>query len=130
MSDNITNANSRILIAEDQTDLREMIATSLELSGHSVISTSDGQQAVEQAEQLRPDLIILDLNMPRLDGHQVCARLKAQDKFQRVPILIISAYGSPDLIEASIRLGALEFISKPFELDHLIRRVDALLTNA
>lgn len=117
----------KILVAEDQADLREMIATSLAIAGHQVIPAVDGQEAVEQAEKTKPDLILLDLNMPRLDGSQVCAHLKAKDEFRNVPILIMSG-GSPELIEASLQAGAFECLQKPFELDHLIRRVEALLT--
>jgi DNA-binding response OmpR family regulator len=131
MSDNNpTPTVPNILVAEDQTDLRDMITASLELSGHRVIATSDGQQAIEQAEEQHPDLIILDLHMPRVNGFEVCERLKAQETFRRVPILIMSAGGSREQIRASLDAGAQEYLAKPFDLDHLIQRVDALLTTA
>lgn len=130
MSDNQLPAMPNILLAEDQTDLRDMITTSLELSGHRVIATSDGQEAIEQAEEQRPDLIILDLHMPRVNGFEVCERLKAQETFRRIPILIMSAGGSREQIRASLNAGAQEYLAKPFDLDHLIKRVDALLTAA
>jgi DNA-binding response OmpR family regulator len=131
MSDNDpAPAVPSILLAEDQADLRDMIATSLEISGHRVIATSDGQQAIDQAEEQRPDLIILDLHMPRVNGFEVCERLKAQETFRRVPILIMSAGGSREQIRASLDAGAQEYLAKPFDLDHLIQRVDALLTTA
>ena len=128
-----TSANIRptkILVAEDQTDLREMIAFTLQLAGHEVISAADGQEAIAQAKESRPDLIILDLHMPRLTGYQVCEKLKARDEFSETPILIISAKGNSDEVQAGLDAGAQEYIRKPFELDHLMQRVDALLTNA
>jgi DNA-binding response OmpR family regulator len=131
MSDNSQpSAMPNILVAEDQADLRDMITTSLELAGHHVIAATDGQQAIEQAEEQRPDLIILDLHMPRVNGFEVCEHLKAQETFRRVPILIMSAGGSREQIRASLDAGAQEYLAKPFDLDHLIRRVDALLTTA
>ncbi|MGH2581681.1 MAG: response regulator transcription factor, partial [Anaerolineales bacterium] len=82
------------------------------------------------AQESRPDLIILDLHMPRLTGYQVCEKLKARDEFSQTPILIISAKGNSDEVQAGLDAGAKEYIRKPFELDHLMQRVDALLTNA
>lgn len=130
MSDNQPTVKPSVLVAEDQADLRDMITATLELSGHRVFSAADGQEAVEQAEEQRPDLIILDLHMPGLNGFEVCERLKAQEPFRSVPILIISAGGSREQIRASLNAGAQEYLAKPFELDHLIQRVDALLTTA
>jgi DNA-binding response OmpR family regulator len=120
---------SKILIAEDQADLREMIAFTLQLAGHEVISVADGLEAFNQAEEAKPDLIILDLHMPKLTGYQVCERLKARDEFHRTPIVIISAKGNADEVQAGLDAGAEEYIRKPFELDHLMQRVDALLTS-
>src|SRR3990172_6633748 len=120
--------NSKILIAEDQDDLREMIAHTLRLSGYEVVAAQDGEHAFQQATKTNPDLIILDYELPRLNGRQVCKRLKALDTFTNTPIVIISSYGNPRYMEASLEAGAEEFIRKPFELDHLIQRVDTLLT--
>ena len=118
---------AKILIAEDQDDLREMIAHTLRLSGYEVVAAQDGEHAVQQATKTNPDLIILDYELPRLNGRQVCKRLKALDTFTNTPIVIISSYGNPRYMEASLEAGAEEFIRKPFELDHLIQRVDTLL---
>ena len=122
--------NSKILIAEDQDDLRDMIAQTLRLSGYEVVAAEDGERAFQQATKTNPDLIILDYELPRLNGRQVCKRLKAMETFTNTPILIISSYGSPRHMEASLDAGAEEFIRKPFELEHLISRVDTLLSAA
>jgi len=118
---------TKILIAEDQDDLRDMIAQTLRLSGYEVTTTDDGERAYQQAKSTQPDLIILDYKLPGLSGSQVCKRLKAMDGFSNTPILIISSYGNPRYMEASLEAGAQEFIRKPFELADLIDRVDTLL---
>lgn len=121
---------TRILIAEDQSDLREMIAQTLRLSGYDVVAAEDGERAYQEAKSSQPDLIILDYELPGLNGRQVCKRLKAMDAFSHTPILIISSYGNPRHVEASLEAGAEEFIRKPFELAQLIDRVDTLLAAA
>lgn len=122
-----TSETTKILIAEDQDDLREMIAHTLRLSGYEVVSAENGERAVQLATKTNPDLIILDYELPRLNGRQVCKQLKALETFTNTPIVIISSYGNPRYMEASLEAGAEEFIRKPFELDHLIQRVDTLL---
>lgn len=119
---------SKILVAEDQTDLREMIALSLSLTGYDVLSVEDGELAYLQAQRIQPDLIILDLELPSLRGSEVCKRLKAISRFAATPIVIISAYKGEQAMEESLSAGAAEFIRKPFALDNLIQRVDHLLT--
>jgi DNA-binding response OmpR family regulator len=121
---------TKILIAEDQADLRDMIAHTLRLSGYEVVATEDGERAYQQAKSTQPDLIILDYELPLLNGRQVCKRLKALDAFTNTPIVIISSYGNPRYMEASLEAGAKEFIRKPFELNHLTDRVAALLAAA
>ena len=118
---------AKILVAEDQSDLREMIAATLSLSGYEVVAATDGAQAYERAQADGPDLIILDLDLPHLRGNQVCERLKSMERFNGTPIVIISAHNGAAEIEDSLRAGAQEHICKPFELDHLTRRVAALL---
>ena len=119
---------ARILIAEDQAELREMIALTLRLSGHEVEGAGDGKAAYQQARASHPDLIILDHEMPHLSGRQVCRKLKTFEAFSNTPILIISSISDPIAVERSLNAGASEYLSKPFELSRLIQRVDALLT--
>ncbi len=124
------NETAKILIAEDQEDLRNMIAQTLRLSGYEVVAAEDGERAYQEAKSTQPDLIILDYELPRLNGRQVCKRLKALDTFSETPIVIISSYGNPRYMEASLEAGAQEFIRKPFELNQLIDRVDMLLSTS
>lgn len=118
---------ARILIAEDQTDLREMIAFTLRLSGHQVVATADGEAAFHQAQDTLPDLIILDIHMPRMTGYEVCQQLKALDHFAHTPVIMLSAKGNPDEIQAGLKAGAAEYIQKPFPIEQLTQRIDTLL---
>ena len=127
MSNTSTLNMARILVAEDQSDLREMISFTLRLAGHQVVATTDGAQALQEAQDSRPDLIILDLHMPRMTGYEVCRQLKALDEFKDTPVIIISAKGSADEIQAGLDAGANEYIRKPFPIESLTSRVEALL---
>jgi len=117
----------KILIAEDQSDLREMIASTLRMAGHEVAAEPDGEAALRTAQQIHPDLIIMDVHMPLLSGFEVCAQLKADKAFLDVRILLISGMANNQEIQAGLNAGAQEYIRKPFELGHF-QRVDALLT--
>lgn len=121
---------AKILVADDQTDLLEMIRTTLGMSGHEVIAVADGELALRAAAEFGPDLIIVDAHMPGLSGPEVCARLQAEAGLRGAPILLISGMASTEEIQAALEAGALEYLRKPFELSHLIERVDALLTEA
>lgn len=118
----------KILIAEDQADLREMIALTLRLAGFEVVAAADGEQAYQQANVALPDLIILDLEMPHLNGSEVCKKLKARQAFANTPVVIMSSHDNPVEIENSLRAGAREYIHKPFELNFLMDKVVTLLT--
>jgi len=118
----------KILIAEDQADLREMIALTLRLAGFEVVAAADGEQAYQQANVALPDLIILDLELPHLSGSEVCKKLKARQAFANTPVVIMSSHDNPVEIENSLRAGAREYIHKPFELNFLMDKVVTLLT--
>lgn len=121
---------ARILIAEDQEDLREMIAYALRLEGHQVLSAADGEEALEQAHEHTPDLFILDIAMPRMSGYQLCRHLREDSQFENSPIIIISARGLQEEVLAGLNAGAAVYIRKPFEPETLMARVKALLTPA
>ncbi|MEX2162227.1 MAG: response regulator [Anaerolineales bacterium] len=121
---------AKILVAEDQADLREMIAATLSLSGYEVVAAEDGKQAYDHAQRANPDLIILDLEMPGMSGSQVCKQLKASQRFSDTPIVIISAHGDAAKIEESLQAGARDYMRKPFGMQQLTQRVTELLTEA
>jgi len=115
-----------ILIVDDEPDFREMMRFFLENCNFRVIVASDGQEGLEKA-QLKPDLILLDLNMPKLDGHQVCRTIKEDVSIRHIPIIILTAYKeSLDKIEA-LNIGAVDYIGKDISLEEILAKVKAIL---
>ena len=119
---------ARILIAEDQEDLREMIAIALRLDGHQVVLASDGKEALEQANDTSPDLFILDIHMPHMTGYEVTKNLRKQLRFRNAPIIIISAKSLDDEIQAGLDAGAVDYLRKPFPPQILTSRVNSHLS--
>ncbi|TFH37915.1 MAG: response regulator [Anaerolineales bacterium] len=118
---------AKILIAEDERDIRNLIAISLEHAGHEVITTVDGESALEQVYTERPDLVLLDVRMPRLDGYEVCRRIKLDLSLRKIPVAFLSAKGQKAEIEQGLQAGAEAYIIKPFSLDTLLSTVAKLL---
>lgn len=120
---------AKILIAEDEQDIRDLITFTLRFAGHEVTATSDGEEAYQTAKKLLPDLILLDVRMPRLNGYDACMKIKAYDKTQHIPIVFLSAKGQEAEIQAGMDAGATEYIIKPFSPDQLTERVQTILRN-
>jgi DNA-binding response OmpR family regulator len=119
---------TKILIAEDDRDIRELIAISLKYAGYEVILAADGQQAVELTIAEKPDLIILDVRMPRLTGFEVLEQIKDRPEFIDTPVAILSAKGQESEIQAGLELGATQYILKPFAPDELIAKIKQIET--
>jgi DNA-binding response OmpR family regulator len=117
----------KILVAEDETDIRGLIVFSLEYVGFRVIEASNGEEAVRKALVEIPDLILLDVRMPRMTGYDVCRVLKAEEATRHIPIVFLSARGQEAEIKQGLALGAEEYILKPFAPDELYRRVEDIL---
>jgi len=116
----------KILLVDDNADVRDLLTFILKDSGFLVITADDGLRGLKTAEAERPDLIITDICMPHLDGIQMIARLREEAEFSKLPILVISAYGSGDLA-AALRAGANLAMPKPVDFDCLIGHVKQLL---
>lgn len=121
---------ARILVAEDERDIRELIAFSLRLADFEVVLTQDGEEAIERASREKPDLILLDVRMPRMSGYETCRRLKADPATSEIPIVFLSAKGQEKEIEEGLDSGALEYIVKPFAPDELATQVRDILDRA
>ena len=121
---------ARILVAEDERDIRELIGFTLRHSGHEVLTASNGEDALAIALREVPDLVLLDIRMPRLTGYDVCRRLRAEPTTQHVPIAFLSAKGQDSEMQAGMEAGATDYILKPFAPDQLIQRVTLLLGQA
>lgn len=118
---------ARILVAEDERDIRELIGFTLRHHGHEVLTASNGEDALATALRDLPDLVLLDIRMPRLTGYDVCRRLRADPTTQDIPIAFLSAKGQEAEIQAGMDAGATDYILKPFAPDQLINRVALLL---
>jgi DNA-binding response OmpR family regulator len=117
----------KILIIDDESDLVEMISIRLEVNNYQVIAASDGQEGLDKARTEKPDLIILDLMLPKLDGCQVCRMLKFDEKYKQIPIIIFTARAQETDVRLGKEAGADAYITKPFEPDILLFKVRELL---
>jgi len=117
----------KILIAEDERDIRELVTYTLEHHGYAVVASADGQRALELIASERPDLALLDVRMPRIDGYEVCRRLKADPQLQDIPVIFLSAKGQDSEVQAGLAAGAQAYIVKPFTMDRLISQVQETL---
>jgi DNA-binding response OmpR family regulator len=113
-----------IITADDDPQLLRMVTRNLQMEDYEVIGVSDGQQALEQIEARMPDLALLDLNMPRIDGFAVLTRVR---EFSNLPIIIITARGADQDKIRGLDLGADDYLTKPFSVEELLARVRAVL---
>jgi CheY-like chemotaxis protein len=118
---------ARILIAEDEKDIRELISFTLRFAGHEVIATSNGEEAYNSTLQQIPDLVLLDVRMPRMTGYEACERIKADPSTRDIPVVFLSAKGQESEIQAGLQAGATEYILKPFSPDQLTERLRVIL---
>jgi len=117
--------NERILIVEDELPMRTALQDVLEAEGYRVLSAADGQAGLERTLTEKPDLVLLDVMMPRRDGYSVCAELRARGK--SVPILMLTAKGQVEDRVQGLDVGADDYLVKPFSTEELLARVRALL---
>jgi two-component system OmpR family response regulator len=117
----------RIFIAEDDESILDLLVTRLRIAGYHTAHERDGLAALEAIKRSPPNACILDVNMPGLDGFSVLKRLRAGPLTAHVPILILTARRAPDDIKTAIRLGATDYLSKPFNDEQLLARVARLL---
>jgi DNA-binding response OmpR family regulator len=116
-----------ILAADDDPQLLRLMTRNLQLEGFDVLAASDGQQALELIENNAPDLVLLDVMMPKMDGFTVCYRVR---EFSAVPIIIVTARGQDQDKVRGLDLGADDYLTKPFSVDELLARVRAVLRRA
>jgi DNA-binding response OmpR family regulator len=118
---------AKIVIAEDERDIRDLIAFTLRFAGHEVVAGANGEEAVELVERENPDLIMLDVRMPRMTGYDACRAIKANPAFVDTPVVFLSAKGQESEIETGLAAGAEEYFLKPFAPDELTKRVHEIL---
>ena len=118
-----------VLVVEDFDDTRFMLRVMLEVNGYHVIEASDGLQAVEVAQSERPDLILMDMNLPQLDGFAATRRIREQIELRKMPIVAVTAYGTSEYRSKAIAAGCDEFITKPINFAKLKEMLSHLLVN-
>ena len=115
---------TKILAVDDEPELTELMHYHLVRAGHEVVTAANGWEAIHLVRQDRPDIILLDLMLPDLDGFGVCEILRRDPLTATIPIIIISAWSSSDSRNLGLELGALDYITKPFRPQDLVERVN------
>jgi DNA-binding response OmpR family regulator len=122
-----TTADERILLIEDDSDISELVQYNLEREGYKVYASADGEFGLGQARQLKPDLIVLDLMLPGLDGLSVCKKLRADPATEGTPIVMLTAKGEESDVVIGLEMGADDYVTKPFSPKELVARIRAVL---
>jgi len=118
---------ARILIAEDEPDIRDLVAFTLRFAGYEVTPTSNGEEAFQQASIVMPDLILMDVRMPKMTGYEACRAMKADPSLKDIPVVFLSAKGQDTEIQTGMDVGAEEYLLKPFAPDQLTQRIKEIL---
>ena|SRR5688572_6655353 len=122
------NRPTRILVADDDPSILRLLQLNFELEGFEVQTASDGEEALAKARSSLPDVIVLDVMMPGLDGWEVCRRLKEDEITRDVPVVLLTALGQEKERRHGLELGAAEYVQKPFDPDRLVDVVKGTLT--
>ncbi|OIJ90656.1 response regulator [Streptomyces monashensis] len=122
----VSGASGRVLVVDDNKVIRQLIRVNLELEGLEVVTAADGAECLDVVHQVRPDVVTLDVVMPRLDGLRTAARLRADPRTHRLPLAIISACTQYE-VESGLDVGVDAFLAKPFEPADLVRLVKQLI---
>jgi two-component system alkaline phosphatase synthesis response regulator PhoP len=120
-------SQKKILVVDDEVDLVETIRFPLEMEGFNVLVSYNGEDALNQARKEKPDMILLDLMLPKLDGYKICRLLKFDERYKHIPILMLTAKTQEKDKLLGKETGADEYITKPFEIDELIKKVKKYL---
>ena len=117
----------RILVVEDDPSVRELIELTLHQAGYEVLSTADGKSSVDMAQQEKPDLVLMDVRLPVMDGYEACREITSNPVTKHIPVIFLSARGQIEEIRLGLSAGAVDYFVKPFSLDLLKKRIQELL---
>ena len=120
-------SKGRILVVDDEIYIVHILDFSLGMEGYEVLTALDGEQALERLKSDKPDLIVLDIMMPKVDGYEVCRAIKANPETQHIPVILLSAKGRNVDQKMGFDVGADDYITKPFSPRKLVERINALL---
>jgi len=118
---------AHILVAEDERDIRELINFTLVFAGHQVTQAANGAEAVELAPKVKPDLIMMDVRMPKMTGYEACRQIKLMDEMKNTPVIFLSAKGQDEEVQTGLEAGAVAYILKPFSPEDLTRQIGDIL---
>ncbi len=123
----MTDARPLVLVADDDDDIRTLVAYRLEKAGYEVAQAADGEQALQLALERTPDLAVIDVMMPRLDGYELTRALRSHEATSRVPVILLTARTQEADVARGFEAGADDYIRKPFSPQELRSRVHAIL---
>jgi CheY-like chemotaxis protein len=118
---------AKILIADDEQDIRDLLTFTLRFAGHEVIAASNGEEAFHLAQQEKPELVLLDVRMPRMNGYEACRHIKADPALKHIPVVFVSAWGQESEVKLGLEAGAAGYVIKPFEPNMIILKVAELV---
>ncbi|MEJ5224222.1 MAG: response regulator [Anaerolineales bacterium] len=118
---------AKIVIAEDEPDIRDLITFTLRFAGFEVIAGANGEEGYELAKREKPDLVMMDVRMPKMTGYEACRKIKADPEIAHIPVIFLSAKGQESEIQTGLDAGAEEYLLKPFAPGDLTERIRAVL---
>ena len=117
----------KLLVIDDEKEFVDTVAERLEAKGFDIVKAFDGKEGLEKVHLEKPDLVILDVMMPKMNGYDVCRKLKLDENFKNTPVLMLTAKFQPNDIEFGKKMGADAYLTKPLELEALLHKINALL---
>jgi CheY-like chemotaxis protein len=117
----------KVLVIDDQPFMLKLISYNLRKTGYDVITETDGLKALERMEEIAPDLVVLDIRMPKISGTELCVRLRDDVRFAEIPVIILTSQLREDAEEAAMAAGATDFMTKPFSPTELLGKVERYL---
>lgn len=117
----------KVLVVDDEIYILHILDFSLNAEGYEVITAEDGEQAIEKAQKEQPDLVVLDVMMPKIDGYEACRKMKQDPKMKDVPVILLTAKGRDIDRKLGLEVGADDYITKPFSPNKLIEKIGSFL---
>lgn len=124
-----SNSRQLILIVDDEEDLRRVLGECLSMEGYRIAEAADGEEALAKTREIQPDLVILDVNMPKRDGFEVCQVLKVEEATRSIPVIMVTGRAEREQVARGFEVGADEYLIKPIYPAELLARVRFLLWN-
>src|ERR1041384_692117 len=121
-------ATARVLVVDDDRVIQQLLEVNLELEGYEVAKASDGEEAIRMVHAFAPDIVLLDVMMPKFDGREVCRRIKADPTTEHIPVIFLSARAQDMDVNSGLELGASAYLPKPFDPVDLLETVEKVLS--